>query len=139
MKTIVTGVVAVAALLGITFNVDLNSPLRAETMRAANPNYGKADDYGSDRFAMVNQCMVAAIQQKEPDKPAPPNALPDCMKDNGYAFLPNARIFGNSGPKCKADEQGVFHSWVLEQVETEHELIAQTEIPMIGARLGLWR
>ena len=78
---------------------------------AANPNYGKAEDYGSDRFAMINQCMIAAAQQKETGKPAPANALPDCMKDNGYAFLPNARVFGNSGPKCKTDEMGVWHSW----------------------------
>ena len=71
---------------------------------AANPNYGRADDYGSERFAMVNQCMITATQQKN-------LTLSDCMKDNGYAFLPNARVFGNSGPKCKTDETGVWHSW----------------------------
>jgi hypothetical protein len=79
-----------------------------------NPNDGKADDYGSQRYAAVNNCMVAAIEQKEP-KAAPPNALSDCMKNSGYVFLPDARIFGNSGPKCKTDELGTFHSWCWEE------------------------
>jgi hypothetical protein len=80
------------------------TPALAYKTLAGNPNYGKADDYGSETFAMVNQCMITATQQKN-------LTLSDCMKDNGYAFLPNARVFGNSGPKCKTDEMGVWHSW----------------------------
>ena len=32
----------------------------------ANPNYGKADDYGSERYAAVNRCMVE-ITLKAPE------------------------------------------------------------------------
>ena len=74
---------------------------------AANPNFGKADDYGSDRFAMLNQCMIGATHNKTPDS----DPLETCMSANGYHFLPDAHVFGNSGPKCKTDEESEFHSW----------------------------
>jgi hypothetical protein len=74
---------------------------------AGNPNYGKADDYGSDRFAMLNQCMIDAQHNTTPDS----DALETCMKRNGYAFLPDAHVFGNRGPKCKTDDMGEMHSW----------------------------
>jgi hypothetical protein len=84
---------------------------------AGKENYGKADDYGSASFAMLNQCMVDATTHKEPGKRVSPTVLPDCMKDNGFAFLPDARVFGNRGPKCKSDEMGVFHSWCWGKLE----------------------
>jgi hypothetical protein len=80
---------------------------QANKTPAANPNYGKADDYGSDRFAMLNQCMIGATHNKTPDS----DPLETCMSANGYHFLPDAHVFGNRGPKCKSDEEGEFHSW----------------------------
>jgi hypothetical protein len=77
---------------------------------ASNKNFGKADDYGSERFAQVNRCMVKLIaEHKTPD----PNGigLSGCMSNNNYTFLPNARVFGNSGAKCKDSEWGVWKSW----------------------------
>jgi len=82
----------------------------------SNKNYGKADDYGSARFAQVNQCMVALINNHQTPDPKG-IALSRCMKNNNYAFLPDARVFGNSGPKCKDDKMGVFHSWCWGHLE----------------------
>ena len=67
---------------------------------AGKEHYGRADDVGSAEFAMIAQCM------------APEDQLRACMEDNGFVFLPNARVWGNEGPRCKNDkENGVFHSW----------------------------
>jgi hypothetical protein len=71
----------------------------------------KADDYGSERFVQVNQCMVDFLQHN-PGKTDPQGiTLSVCMKNHDYTFLPDAKIFGDSGPKCKNDKLGVFHSW----------------------------
>jgi hypothetical protein len=78
---------------------------------AGNPNYGKADDYGSERFALVNQCLARIVAHETTNR-----SIPDCMSDHGYRFQPNAQVFGNSGGKCKNDSQGVFHSWCWEKV-----------------------
>ena len=77
---------------------------------ADNPNYGKADDYGSDRFRAVNHCMVEGISNKQkPDKTGA--GLTPCMNSLGFDFCDNCQVFGNSGPKCGKDEQKHFHSW----------------------------
>ena len=76
-------------------------------------NYGKADDYGSERYAMVSHCMVEAIKHKEPGKAAAPNSIPDCMHDNGFHFAPNNRVFGNQGEQCKDGDP--LHSWCWER------------------------
>jgi hypothetical protein len=77
---------------------------------AGNKNFGKAEDYGSARFAQVNQCEVQLVGKGQTPDPKG-IALSQCMKRNGYQFMSNARVFGNSGPRCKDDEEGVFHSW----------------------------
>jgi hypothetical protein len=78
--------------------------------QADNKNFGKSDDYGSERFSVLNQCFIENAHQGS-------QKLPDCMKDKGYAFLPEARVFGNSGPKCKKDEMGPLHSWCWGKTE----------------------
>jgi hypothetical protein len=79
-------------------------------------NFGKADDYGSDRFAMVNQCMIAVAHDGQPDA-NPFSAFSDCMWNNHYRFQPNNRVFGNSGEKCKThlSDEGITHSWCWEK------------------------
>jgi hypothetical protein len=72
---------------------------------AANPNYGKAEDYGSDRFAMINNCMVANITAAAKDKVS----VEACMNENGFAFCPNCKVFGNQGPRCLDEDH--HHSW----------------------------
>jgi len=105
-------IVTIAVLLTYLLITWAVWPAAAES----NKNYGKSDDYGSARFAQVNQCMVELINnQKTPDPKG--KALSQCMKDNGYAFLPNARVFGNSGSNCKDDKLGVFHSWCWGHLE----------------------
>jgi hypothetical protein len=81
---------------------------------AGEENYGRADDVGSDRFLQVNQCLAFG---PAPDREG--KALAQCMKDNYYAFMPNAQVWGNDGPKCKDDELGVFHSWCWKKATQE--------------------
>ena len=77
---------------------------------------GKADNYGSVEFTQLNRCMVDLINaHKAPDPKG--IKLAQCMKDNMYAFLPNSRVFGDSGAKCGSDKIGVFHSWCWGKLE----------------------
>ena len=79
----------------------------------ANPaNYGKADDYGSERFAAINNCYVAGIEGHPTLKGAA--FLTACMRQLGWQFCDDCRVFGNTGPHCKNDEQGIHHSWCWE-------------------------
>jgi hypothetical protein len=73
-------------------------------------NYGKADDYGSARYAAINQCVVDIIMPKPGEVPLP---LTECMKESGFKFCPNCRVWGNEGPRCKKDD-GFWHSWCWE-------------------------
>jgi hypothetical protein len=74
---------------------------------AGNPNFGKAGDYGSERFAMINRCMTQKITAKAEGRI--PESVEVCMNANGFAFCPECRIFGNKGPKCL--DENHMHSW----------------------------
>jgi hypothetical protein len=67
-------------------------------------NYGKADDYGSERFRAINQCMIGVTLKTD-------RSLSDCMDGRDFAFCPNCQVFGNSGGRCKNDRDGKLHSW----------------------------
>ena len=77
---------------------------------AANPNFGKADDYGSDRFKAINTFMIEGTTNKEPAGPSGLGLKP-CMGRLGFEPCNNCQIFGNRGPKCIKDDEGFFHSW----------------------------
>jgi hypothetical protein len=53
---------------------------------AGNPNLGKSDDYGSERFAQVNRCMVEHIEKNLPPDPEG-KTIGQCMVDHGYHIL----------------------------------------------------
>jgi hypothetical protein len=80
--------------------------LLAAPAYADSKNFGKADDYGTERWAMDAQCLAQlAAHEIEGD-------ITSCMEANGFKWLPNARVFGNDGPKCKNDKEwGHYHSW----------------------------
>jgi hypothetical protein len=80
-------------------------PIAKPCHTGGNPNYGKADDYGSERFAAVNYCMVANLTAAPKDKVS----IEVCMNDNGFAFCPDCKIFGNKGPRCLDEDH--LHSW----------------------------
>ncbi len=71
-------------------------------VRWFNKNFGKADDYGSERFAVINQCMIDKAK-----------SMDACMAKSGYVFCRDCQIFGNEGPRCKDDDP--LHSWCWEQ------------------------
>jgi hypothetical protein len=73
-----------------------------------NKNFGKADDYGSDRFTTVNQSLVKGITDKSGE-----DGIEACMNNQGYVFCPDCQVFGNDGPRCKDDDH--LHSWCWEQ------------------------
>jgi hypothetical protein len=75
--------------------------------KSANPNYGKADDYGSDRWRMAASCLSRAVTSKEH------TSFELCMNDNGFRFEPDNRIFGDRGPKCLDNDH--LHSWCWEK------------------------
>jgi hypothetical protein len=77
-------------------------------VRGWNKNFGKADDYGSERFTTVNQCLVKGITDKSGE-----DGIEACMNNQGYVFCPDCQVFGNDGPRCKDDDQ--LHSWCWEQ------------------------
>ena len=83
----------------------------------ADKNFGKADDYGSDRFNAVNHCMVEAITNKQ--KPDPSGlSLTICMDHQGFQPCEDCQVFGNRGPKCAENRNGgFFHSWCWKEVE----------------------
>ena len=89
----------------------------ASIAMAGDENFGKADDYGSDRFVMVNKCEVYLTKYPQPGETDPAKMLARCMEANGFAFLPDAKIFGDRGPRCDEDGEGLWHSWCW-----EHEL-----------------
>jgi hypothetical protein len=91
MKTYLLAAIAAAAI--------------AMPAAARNPYLGKANDYGSIQLAQMNVCMQSG--KSDPDGAL----LAACMEANNFRFLPNARVFGNSGPRCKADSEARFHSW----------------------------
>lgn len=65
--------------------------------QAGNPNLGKADGYGSDRYAAVNTCMAESINNKQ-RKPDPHGlTLVPCMGRFGFEFCSNCQIWGNRG------------------------------------------
>jgi hypothetical protein len=72
------------------------------TWEYINPNFGKADDYGSERYSVINQCMIAKAK-----------SMDACMAKSGYVFCPDCQVFGNDGPRCKDDDP--LHSWCWEQ------------------------
>jgi hypothetical protein len=74
------------------------------TLVDVNPNFGKADDYGSERFSVINQCMIAKAK-----------SMDLCMAKKGYVFCPDCQVLGNDGPKCKSDEVNRLRSWCYEQ------------------------
>jgi len=73
----------------------------------ANPNYGKADDYGSERFATINRCMTQNITAAAEGRDKVSIEL--CMSDHGFVFCPDCKIFGNKGPACLDEDH--LHSW----------------------------
>jgi hypothetical protein len=68
------------------------------TVNWLNDNFGKADDVGSERFSVINQCFIAKAK-----------SIDTCMAKSGYVFCPECQIFGNDGPRCKNDDP--LHSW----------------------------
>lgn len=87
---------------------------RQITVDWGNENFGKADDYGSERYAAVNDCMVKAVTAKAA-KDATGKSLEPCMRNGGFVFCPGCQVFGNDGPRCESDEFGYFHSWCWQQ------------------------
>jgi hypothetical protein len=80
---------------------------------STNPNFGKADDYGSDRFRAINTCMIEATTNKAPADHSG-LGLKTCMDRLGFEPCNNCQIYGNRGPKCIKDAEGFFHSWCWE-------------------------
>jgi hypothetical protein len=72
-----------------------------------NNNFGKADDYGSERFSVINQCFIDLAGKSRG------MTIDACMAKSGYVFCPDCQVFGNDGPACKDDDP--LHSWCWEQ------------------------
>jgi hypothetical protein len=80
-----------------------------------NANYGKADDYGSERWRMAASCLSHMVTAKAEGRQ--PESFEACMNENGFAFCPDCKIFGNRGPKCLDEDH--LHSWCWVKDEDE--------------------
>ena len=66
-------------------------------------------------WRMAASCLSHMVTAKADGRI--PESFEVCMNDNGFAFCPDCRVFGNQGEKCMDGDH--MHSWCW--VKDDHE------------------